>query len=73
MGTVCLQCTWKHGVVTEEGQDQECKSPAGHVEVACMVKPFKMDVLLLLVHPLLNQSLLLLLDYPVLLIIGPNY
>ena len=38
----------------------------------CTVRPFKMAVLLLSVHPLLNQPLLHSHDYPILLITGLN-
>ena len=39
---------------------------------SCMVRPFKMVVLLLSEHLLLDQSLLHSHDYPILLIIGLN-
>ena len=40
------------------GVDQDCQGRAGYVRVEGMVRPAEMVVLLLSVHPLLDQSLL---------------
>lgn len=44
--------------VSEEGQAKIPKGHARHIGVECVIRPPKMAVLLLSIHPLLDQSLL---------------
>ena len=52
-----LLCTWSQGCL-RRGPDQDCKGHERHIGVECVIRPPKMAVLLLSIHPLLDQSLL---------------
>ena len=47
-----------HRDLMEDWVGQDCKGCAGCIRVECMIRPPKMAILLLSVHPLLDQCLL---------------